>query len=60
MAASPLTLPVAPGRPTRLFVALGLVYLIWSSTYFALRVVVTELPLIAGAVVLLVRGRASP
>lgn len=72
MAASPLALPVAPGRPTRLFVALGLVYLIWSSTYFALRVVVTEVPpflsggaryFIAGVVLLAIqraRGAAMP
>jgi len=70
MAASPLTLPVAPGRPTRLFVALALVYLIWSSTYFALRVVVTELPpflsggaryFIAGVVLLAIqRARCAP
>jgi drug/metabolite transporter (DMT)-like permease len=72
MAASLLASSVGRPRSTRLFVALGLVYLIWSSTYFALRIVVTELPpflsggaryLIAGAVLLGIqraRGAAMP
>jgi drug/metabolite transporter (DMT)-like permease len=51
-------------------VALGLVYVIWSSTYFALRVVVTELPpflsggaryLLAGLILLTIqRARGAP
>ncbi|MBZ0121798.1 MAG: EamA family transporter, partial [Sandaracinaceae bacterium] len=58
-------------RP-RIFAALGLVYVIWSSTYFAIRVVVEELPpfssggaryLAAGAVLLVIqrlRGQPLP
>lgn len=42
---SAIAVPVAssPNR-TRLFVALGLVYVIWSSTYYGLRLVVESLP----------------
>lgn len=70
-----VALPAPAGRfgiPTHVLVALALVYLIWSSTYLAIRVLVREVPpfgsggaryLLAGGILLAVqraRGEAMP
>jgi drug/metabolite transporter (DMT)-like permease len=67
---SALAVPVASPSRVRLFVALGLVYVIWSSTYYALRLVVEEMPpfasggfryALAGAILLAIqRFRGQP
>lgn len=67
------TVAAPPGRasiPTSVLIALGLVYVIWSSTYFAIRIVVHELPplssggvryVVAGAILLgIQRFRGAP
>jgi len=72
VAASP-ALPASPSRaPWRVLLALLVVYVVWSSTYFAIRVVVLAMPALvsggarfalAGAALLaidLARGRALP
>lgn len=70
MAASAPALPVDHAVTSRVLVALSLVWLIWSSTYYAIRLVVVDMPalasggvryLLAGGMLLVIqRARGAP